>query len=513
LRQTVAVFHYLFASPVAGIIMLAAFAAGVVLLCVGVGRPKDEKRRERGIGLLLVFPFIVNASAALFRFYPYGGTRHCLYLIVFAAAGVGLAVAWLFRRRLLPIVAASVVLVPLWSIFFRPPSQYIAPRDQRRVLMSEMVDYIRQTVPRGGIVFCDFQTQVLLRYYLCGARTLDSVPPAGKLREFVSRGFRLVYPDQLLLYWSFETERFGGAFGSMAENLGLARGGAVCVVDAGWGWNLADALNSIYKVTYPKLKRFGHQISVFEVPVGSEPGNARARRVLDSLAWSVRQQVGHVRSSFWPTDQFDDSTRSLARLTSDQAFSYGALYAKATPYDSSFERKLPALAFWVFGNQEFHLQPLDEMARHASYESGWYRFRLVGADPDTVAGVYLIESLKAKALGSMAKAIAKQSMSYIQSVFWPTDYLTDSIPGLLGDIGSRVISYQTLYRGIKGNPAGLKPYLPALAFWAFGTKEEHPTLMEHMNDAANYVSGGYRFMLLAVDGWKMGAVYQVEAVH
>jgi uncharacterized membrane protein len=101
-RQTLALFQYLFSTPVGGILALALFLAAVAWLAA----------RKQPSAILLALPFVLAAAAGLAGIYPYGGTRHSAGLTLFAAAGVGLAVARLAGNRLWIVVLLFAVLVP-----------------------------------------------------------------------------------------------------------------------------------------------------------------------------------------------------------------------------------------------------------------------------------------------------------------------------------------------------------------------------------------------------------------
>ena len=52
---------------------------------------------------------------------------------------------------------------------------------------------------------------------------------------------------------------------------------------------------------------------------------------------------------------------------------------------------VPALAFWQVGDESWHMEPLRQMDSVADYQTENYRFTLLAVDPDTAAGLYLIQ--------------------------------------------------------------------------------------------------------------------------
>jgi hypothetical protein len=399
--QTVALFRYLFSSPGVGVVALAFFFASVVLLSVrgvwlgtqsemsddSVTSPRPRGRRE--LGLLLILPVLVTWLAAITGFYPYGGSRHAAWLVLFVYAGVSLFLASLARRRLSLVLLAAAVLIPLWwkTKTFPASSQYIQNKDQRRELMLGAIDYVRGAVPSGGIIYCCYQTEVLLRRYL----SRDCMPPLRTppvgFTELECGEYRLVRPDEA--GWTFAPETFGDGFRRMTRAYGIERGELVCVVDAGWGENLADGLWSRFHVRYPGMQHFGSLISVFFIPAGAgPPGTGLLRRALDSLATKAAAAGWRFRSVFWPGEFLADSARRLA----PQVVSYDALYRALASSEARLDDLLPALAFWVFNNPGKHPEFMAYMNDAESYMSEGCRFTLVMVDPDSVVGVYIMDA-------------------------------------------------------------------------------------------------------------------------
>ena len=101
-RQTVSLFHFLFASPAA-----AAVAGSLVLFGIGV----LAARRSPAL-ILLSVPFGIAVAGGLSRLYPYGGTRHSIDLALFACAAVGVALARLGGNRIGVALVLAAVLAP-----------------------------------------------------------------------------------------------------------------------------------------------------------------------------------------------------------------------------------------------------------------------------------------------------------------------------------------------------------------------------------------------------------------
>jgi hypothetical protein len=392
-------------SPVAGIVALLMFLAGVILLVVRrrpsslqppisnlqssisnlqssifnlqssiCPRPPPPARRH--LGLLLLLPFAVVAGAALAGVSPYGGTRHSSVLVAFAVAGVSYALARISAGRLVPILLAGIVLIPVWRITTHPAaSWYIEPRNRRRELMTAAIAYIRQIVPPGRFIFTDIQTEVLLWRYL-------------------GEDYPVVRPS----IWSFTPGDFGDNFFRMTEANGLRIGDSVFVASAGWGENLVQGL-ARRQVNYPKLHQFGDNIAVFVVPVGMESRSEtlalrvkRTAQVLDSSALSLRAPSGAaIRTVLWPSRYLTDRTASLTLHLAPRVKPYGEVYQAVRQGERAFDRYLPALAFWDLGTHEAHPEFMSYMKDGENYVAGDYRFTLLAADSDSLTAVYRIE--------------------------------------------------------------------------------------------------------------------------
>jgi hypothetical protein len=382
-RQTFAVFRYLYSGTIAGAVGLALTLAGGVVLAV---------RRRWSLLLLLTLPFAANCFAAIVRLYPYGGMRHLAYLTPYSAAAIGILAASLARRRALPALLPVALLLVAANLRPSWPVDHISPRDQRRAVMRDAMDYIRTVTPPGGIVFFDFETGLFMRWYFGEKPTLIPEVAADKrFWEWSARGYRLVQANPDYVFWTLNADRLGEVASWLFESYDVAHGDAVTVFDAGWGWNLVNGLANLYGIEYPATRRFARNITVFRLPAGSEPDAPAASAALARLAAGL-QLPGSVtvNTVFWPTDHAADSSKADARRLAERVATYGNLRGGIWGRGGKLEDLLPAVAFWVFGNYERQVEPLRMMDRRASFVEGGLRFRFVAFDRDTLVGVYLI---------------------------------------------------------------------------------------------------------------------------
>jgi Dolichyl-phosphate-mannose-protein mannosyltransferase len=161
------------------------FAAGVAAMLAG------RAKAPRLMGWLVISPFVVGFVIALFRVFPFAGTRHQTYLLPFMAAGIAAALAWLPRRWAVPVLVLGAVFAPFWVKHSRPEND---PRVAPIADMTAAIDYINQTIPRGSALFTDEMSRDVLRYYLArNDKSLVSLNSAAGVEESLG-GFRVVVP-------------------------------------------------------------------------------------------------------------------------------------------------------------------------------------------------------------------------------------------------------------------------------------------------------------------------------
>jgi hypothetical protein len=127
--RTGGVFQYIFRQSIVGDLAFVLFLVGMVMFARAsfvVGRSSfanpvrpttDDRRREGYIGALLLLPFVFNCAAALMRAYPYGGTRHSSFLMPFALAGVGVALARLLKNRTALGILVALLVALICNLF------------------------------------------------------------------------------------------------------------------------------------------------------------------------------------------------------------------------------------------------------------------------------------------------------------------------------------------------------------------------------------------------------------
>jgi hypothetical protein len=176
LRQTGVLFRFLFGLPALAVLAGAAAAGGVAYLAA----------KKRPAVLLLALPLLLGLGAAVLDLYPYGATRHSIYLLPFVAAAAGALGGAVTAGRLWPAALAAGVLLPL-SFWTLPAS-----RGQDLGEMSAAIARLRSAAPLGSVILADEQTFLLLSYYLGREGFTHRMPRPQGYWEDDAAGYRIV---------------------------------------------------------------------------------------------------------------------------------------------------------------------------------------------------------------------------------------------------------------------------------------------------------------------------------
>jgi len=272
--QTLRVFTYLFSHGLIGTLALLAFLAGMVLLLRRKTPWNKDGPTPRELALLFGLPFVANCGAAIAGLYPYGGTRHNVFLAPFAIGGAAIGlVSWIPAR----LWAKSLVLVIALALcnFFPAPPPLIKARDHSVLLMRNAVDYLRQSALPGSVLLADYQSGLLLGYYACGHGIVQVFPPLERFAKADCGPYTVITAGTQ--EWRFNANDLPGQLAKVAETYGLAPGTKVWLFDAGWITDLAPALSIENRCTAPRT--FGENILICQLTVGGNTGSATDRRI------------------------------------------------------------------------------------------------------------------------------------------------------------------------------------------------------------------------------------------
>jgi hypothetical protein len=114
-------------------------------------------------------------------------------------------------------------------------------------------------------------------------------------------------------------------------------------------------------------------------------------------------------------------------------------------------------------------------------------------------------------LYALAFGLSRDVGRQFKTVFWPSGYSDRRARQLTDRLGLVTMSYSVFYDLAVSGKLALRDLLPAIAFWAVGTRERHLQFMDFMNDGDNYIADGLRFTVLSRDPYGLVVVYAVDA--
>ena len=259
--RTIGVFQYIFRQLAVGDLAFIFFIGGMVLIFRS--RPFSSRISSRQLGALLLLPFVINCAAALFRIYPYGGTRHSSMLIPFGLAAVSVTLVQLLKHRIFGGIAAALAISIICHLCPAKELPYVAPDAQRLAHMRAAMAFIHQ-IPQAEPIFADVQTNLLLGHYLCDQRP---VVPDRSIPGFVSYecgGHRVIASTTRYI---FTARSFYNQWQEMVAQYHLQPGSKIWVAQMGWYTYVEFELEN-FPQFHIAPHDFGTQIQLFELTVG-----------------------------------------------------------------------------------------------------------------------------------------------------------------------------------------------------------------------------------------------------
>jgi hypothetical protein len=259
LSRTGSIFQYFFGHLVIGDLAFLLFIIAIVFLLARKVAPEKFAVAPRLLGVFLLLPFALTCAAAFAGKYPYGGTRHSAFLVMFAVAGVSVALARVFRQRMAWGFVLAILLAITCNVFgwrHRP--------DMSRDHMDEAMEFIHQRVSPADAIFVDNQTGILLGYYLCQQKPFDVDRSIPNFRGLECGGHRIVATAGED-FW-FTTDNFIRRWPEMVQKYGLRADQTVWIIQAGQNVSLAQEL----RTRFPQFRNlqsqsFGKNISIFKL--------------------------------------------------------------------------------------------------------------------------------------------------------------------------------------------------------------------------------------------------------
>ena len=267
LARSFSVFQYLLGQFVVGDIAVLLFIAGVVfLLRKKISPPRPEPTAPQ-LAVFLILPFAINCVAGLLDVYPYGGTRHSVFLAIFAIAGISLCMAGITQQNKLRSIAMAAAIVVLCFAFPSVRHPYIPRADQKLEHIEQAVRFVRDQIPPTAPLFVDYESGIVLGHYLCEQKPIAYDNSIPNFLVFNCSGHRIVSVTHD--FWAFTPQMFLLQWNELVRNGDFHPGETVWVGQAGWIVNLDDSLRQEFsEFRGLRTTAFGKNIRFFEIAVG-----------------------------------------------------------------------------------------------------------------------------------------------------------------------------------------------------------------------------------------------------
>jgi hypothetical protein len=283
--QTLRVFTYVFSHGFVGTLMLLAFLAGMSYLLwqrqkewQGLETPVLTAKRPapRELALLIGLPWVVSWGIALAGLYPLGATRHSSFLAPFAIAGAAVGIAAMIPAGNWSKSLGIVICLAVCNLFPAPPPA-IRAQDQSKAVMRSAIADLRASAPPGAVVLTDYESGLLLGYYLCGHGVVQIFPPSEPFARYGCGPYSVVSPS--FHEWKFVAETFPGELANASKMLNPGTQGSapeIWIFYAGWINDSAPGMKKVLaEFGCPAPETFGADILFCQL---TAHGNMRARK-------------------------------------------------------------------------------------------------------------------------------------------------------------------------------------------------------------------------------------------
>jgi len=267
-ERTMDIFAFLFENHSVAAAMLLAWIAAVAALLFREWIFPRKEFSARYTGILLLLPFLSVFGAGIAGYYPYVGSRHTVFLAPFVIAALSFLLAAVNRQKVWAAIVMAVLLMGASNTSGQLFEPFISKENQSRSLMKAAVKNVHETIPPGGVILTDYQSALLLVYYLCGP---ELILPVGTFNLPASRVKCNGYTIASFQTWRFEASFFLSQFGKSAQAQRLRPGDKVWIFQSGWDPTLArnlPAASPQFQCVHPS--NFGDNIALIPLAVGPD---------------------------------------------------------------------------------------------------------------------------------------------------------------------------------------------------------------------------------------------------
>ena len=268
-RGTFGVFRFIFGQTGIGQVAAVLFVAGVLILLFSKQQRNSERSSPRLVALLLATPFVLNWIAVGAGLYPYGRTRQCMFLALFAISGVAVALARMVGNSMGPACGLAFLMVIGCHAFGTLQGRDLLPvGEQRHEHMDELVQFVRSSIGPNDVIFTDQATSYQLRHYLCNQKPVSIDVSLNGFESFRCEGLHVVFtgPNDGALTAQGIDARWHNADNRLELSF---MGEHVWVVQGGWASGLGDVLQHVPGFTQIDVHSFGRYLEIFRLPTRS----------------------------------------------------------------------------------------------------------------------------------------------------------------------------------------------------------------------------------------------------
>ena len=162
LRSLFRLFHYFFNQPITAAFVLLFYIAGLWFLW---RRPAVKYVNARKLVVLFLLPLLITCAAAIAGVYPFGGSRHDVFLVIFIVPAAAFGLSLLLKKELALLAAACLLLI--CYLLPRPLGPSFTGHNDSLYSMRSAVAFMRRNAPENSVVMVDHQTSFPFRYYFC----------------------------------------------------------------------------------------------------------------------------------------------------------------------------------------------------------------------------------------------------------------------------------------------------------------------------------------------------------
>jgi hypothetical protein len=263
-RSNLRLFHFLFSEGAVSALAMLLFVVGILALFRSKSSQQETAKHPAAhqLAWLLLLPFAINFATALAGVYPYGGTRHNSYLAIFAMPAIAVSIAaWKPQHEWIRGVAVAFALA-ICNFTVLPAGAYLRPANQKKELMDEAIRYLRATAAPDSTILTDYESALLLSYYLCGRDITHPGSPNGSFYLSSCAGYNSA--SLLPRLWIFRSESFAVQAAEFAKIVPASQ--PVWLFQAGFIVDREPEFQSLLgQYGCPKPQKFGANIFVCRI--------------------------------------------------------------------------------------------------------------------------------------------------------------------------------------------------------------------------------------------------------